>query len=390
MALTPATVTVTFTSNYAGVHRICYRYGSSGPYVCLTQTCTGGGATCSINLPIQVDNETCAPVNIQGYAQAACQDIASLIDRVPFNVTFTPSPGCLRYIFTCVSVGIATIPVTFGGTEYNVAPVVNILGGGGSGATATANLGTGAITNANLTNSGIGYTAPNGNYVVNLNGGSGTGAVASVTLAGGTIPAFTIVYPIGTGYTNGDVLVPATGVLGVPSTPANFTIVSNLGTVVSITISTVGAGYTTIHTITVAPGLGLTATATATLLKCGPIDTIDCTGTASIIPGNRLSVGQSISSCKQGALPVAPPGYQSITSASGNCPCTGVNITISATGTVGSLIGYTYNRVNGTFVSGTLAVGASPATINDCAVNGTVLLRNLGATPTLVVGAACP
>jgi hypothetical protein len=60
MALVSVTLTVGFISQYAGDHRVCYRLGSTGPYDCSTiVTCTGGGAACSVNITLTVDNETC-------------------------------------------------------------------------------------------------------------------------------------------------------------------------------------------------------------------------------------------------------------------------------------------------------------------------------------------
>ncbi len=69
---------------------------------------------------------------------------------------------------------LTSVTVTGGGTGYTSPPLVNITGGGGSGATATANVSGGAVTTIDLTNFGTGYTsAP----TVNI-GGPGTGASA--------------------------------------------------------------------------------------------------------------------------------------------------------------------------------------------------------------------
>jgi autotransporter-associated beta strand protein len=72
------------------------------------------------------------------------------------------------------SSGVSSIPVTSGGSGYLVPPSVLITGGGGTGATAIANISAaGVITGVTITNPGTGYTsAP----TVSLQRGSGSGA----------------------------------------------------------------------------------------------------------------------------------------------------------------------------------------------------------------------
>ncbi len=53
---------------------------------------------------------------------------------------------------------ILSIPVSAGGTGYTVAPVVTISGGGGTGATATASIASGAVTAITVTAPGSSYT----------------------------------------------------------------------------------------------------------------------------------------------------------------------------------------------------------------------------------------
>jgi hypothetical protein len=78
--------------------------------------------------------------------------------------------------------GVSGIYVSDGGSSYESAPTVSITGGGGSGATAVAHVGTtGTVTQIVLTNRGSGYTsAP----TISLSGGGGSGAQAhsSITL----------------------------------------------------------------------------------------------------------------------------------------------------------------------------------------------------------------
>lgn len=87
--------------------------------------------------------------------------------------------------------GVSTIPLTSGGSGYIGAPYVEISGGGGSGATASATVDQdpasatyGQIISITVTNPGVGYTsAP----TITLIGGGGTGAaIGTVTTLANT------------------------------------------------------------------------------------------------------------------------------------------------------------------------------------------------------------
>ena len=93
MALQQATLTVSFTSNYKGIHRICWRVqGSGNDYDCsLLTSCAGNGASCSFDIPILVDPEVCGdPIIYEGYIQPICNDITSEDGRTPWTVGYTP------------------------------------------------------------------------------------------------------------------------------------------------------------------------------------------------------------------------------------------------------------------------------------------------------------
>jgi len=81
--------------------------------------------------------------------------------------------------------GVDEIVIIDGGSEYTVAPVITISGGGGSGATAETTILNGAVVAVTVTNSGTGYiTTP----TVTVNeGGAGTTAVAVARLANNKI-----------------------------------------------------------------------------------------------------------------------------------------------------------------------------------------------------------
>ncbi|BCM88823.1 adhesin BmaC autotransporter [Abditibacteriota bacterium] len=55
--------------------------------------------------------------------------------------------------------GVASIPVATGGSGYIAPPVVTFTGGGGTGATAVANLTGGVVTSITITSAGTGYTS---------------------------------------------------------------------------------------------------------------------------------------------------------------------------------------------------------------------------------------
>jgi hypothetical protein len=75
--------------------------------------------------------------------------------------------------------GLSALTLTNAGTGYTTAPTVAITGGGGTGATATATVSSGAVTGFTITNPGSGYTsAP----TVALTGGAGTGATATAVV----------------------------------------------------------------------------------------------------------------------------------------------------------------------------------------------------------------
>lgn len=108
---------------------------------------------------------------------------------VGFQPRILLAPG---FTHTRVSGGVTAITMTDQGSGYTVAPTVTLTGGGGTGATAEAVLGTGAnagkIVSIRVLKSGSGYTtAP----TVTLTGGDGTGATATASfgIAGNAVVA---------------------------------------------------------------------------------------------------------------------------------------------------------------------------------------------------------
>jgi hypothetical protein len=99
---------------------------------------------------------------------------------------------------------LTSIALNSGGTGYTSAPVIvfDNVGTNGSGATATATTLDGIITGVTLTAAGSGYTSlpaisffGGGSYVdtaVSITGGGGTGATATATILGGAISDVTV------------------------------------------------------------------------------------------------------------------------------------------------------------------------------------------------------
>lgn len=104
---------------------------------------------------------------------------ANVGDGVEYQIVSTPDPNLYLTTYTLAG-GINQIRVTDLGAGYASAPTVAISGGGGSGAAATAVLGTGAnlgkVVAVNITNPGSGYTS---NPQIAISGGGGSGAKAA-------------------------------------------------------------------------------------------------------------------------------------------------------------------------------------------------------------------
>jgi hypothetical protein len=175
------------------------------------------------------------------------------------QVTFVSGSGANAFASVSGSGQLDQINITSGGTGYVAAPKVTIIGGGGTGATATAVVTNGVVTAINITSPGNGYTS---NPVVSISSGSGA-AVGAVIGGGGTVVAIQLTNT-GTGYTTApNVTVSAPALPG----GVNAVAIANVqnGNVTSITITNPGSGYTSNPTITIdpSPTAGVNAAAVA-------------------------------------------------------------------------------------------------------------------------------
>jgi len=201
MALVIATVTVDFTANYAGGHRVCWRIqGSGDPYDCTTiVNCIGGGTACQAIFTANVNTTSCDGIVIfEGYVQAICESVGSLNGQLPFTVNFTPNPICNKTELLCASGDIDTITITDGGSLYTLPDPVVITRDPADTQTLDAvisinTIGDGVLNSiGSMLSGGVGYVALD---IINIdNGGLGTGGEIRVDSVDGfgTILTFTL------------------------------------------------------------------------------------------------------------------------------------------------------------------------------------------------------
>lgn len=147
----PALLTVTYTPNYIGSHRICFRT-TQPSYCCYTDdsaSIIGVPKTtvidlqdfevCLQDLPLAVG---CEGSIVDGYIQPFCVDQGSDLNRISFTATF-PSQPCSSYKIECEESGVGEIAVINGGYGWPVGVVPTIIvntSGSGFGFTATATM----------------------------------------------------------------------------------------------------------------------------------------------------------------------------------------------------------------------------------------------------------
>lgn len=105
----------------------------------------------------------------------------SLSDRLT-DYSFTTVNDNLLWLYPTPSISggtVAGITVTNGGSGYTSPPTVTISGGGGTGASAEAEVVNGIVTRIIVVLPGSGYTKP---PVVTISGGGGSGATAEATI----------------------------------------------------------------------------------------------------------------------------------------------------------------------------------------------------------------
>lgn len=306
--------------------------------------------------------------------------------NVTFSGTVNDNNGAIAGTPTTDFGQITTIPVASGGSNYLVAPVPTITGGGGAGATATTTLVGGVVTAINITTPGSGYTsAPtvtipgrltatatiNGlNQVATINATPGSGfnyavapiatisapnqvggiqATATAIINGaGVVTGINITNP-GSGYTSAPtVTFPARAISGTPTI--------GVGLITSIPVANGGSGYTSSPSISITGGNGTGATATANLtLGVVTSITVNNPGTGYTSPFSGVVTIQGPDS-----LTVNSQGLISFLRSIGNTTALG-NINISGGGTglvvAGNVSAASF--VTTTAVSGNISFGGT-------------------------------
>jgi fibronectin-binding autotransporter adhesin len=127
------------------------------------------------------------PTFLQGIPNAFVYSEGGIIDTNGADI------GVAQPLLAPTGSGVSAIAVANGGSGYLAHPVVEITGGGGSGASAVPIIVNGVITGIQITNPGTGYTGPASASII---GGGGTGAAAgTVTIAPNTSGGLTKVGP---------------------------------------------------------------------------------------------------------------------------------------------------------------------------------------------------
>jgi len=317
MAVVSATITVDFTANYAGDHRVCWQIqGSGGPYDCSTiVNCVGGATACQAIFNADVNTTSCdGMVTFEGYIQATCEDILSTNGRLAFTVDFTPTVVCQKYEITCDYAGLDGIGIVDGGLDYLVGDTVVITRDPSDtqvldGSVTINAVGDGVInTITGLLSAGTGYLATEILTVVD-SVGIGAGATITINSVGGSGEILTYTLTTnGTDYTGPLTFTGGSGVA------ADFDIIEGtdydaFGKVLSFTVVAPGL-YDIAPAISITTGTGSGFDGIFTLDVCGnwAIGN-DCVGADPIDLPSGLSTTETFGVCVEGALGVVPADY---------------------------------------------------------------------------------
>lgn len=151
-----------------------------------------------------------------------------------------------------------------GGSNYTSAPTVTAFGGSGSGATFSASISNGAVTDVICTNPGSGYKGTDHVILVVTGGGSDAQARCTPVISSSGGVARVLITNGGTGYP-ANTTVSFTGGGGSGAQAIVSSIVS--GVVVGVTVINAGTGYTSAPTPTITGASGSGATATADMRR---------------------------------------------------------------------------------------------------------------------------
>ena len=149
------------------------------------------------------------------------------------------------------------ITILSGGAAYTSQPTIVAFGGSGVGATFTASITDGSITDIQETNPGSGYVAGDVVQLQFSGGGAQTGAILTAVLTSGSVDYINVI-AAGSGYTD----TPTVTITGGGGSAAAATATVAGGKVTGITVTAGGSGYTSTPAVALVVGTGATATAT--------------------------------------------------------------------------------------------------------------------------------
>lgn len=163
-----ASISITYTPNYLGCHRIYFREDGNPEY-CLyvddsasvigepktTEIILAGEYEGCITIP---EGVACNNIPVEGYIQPCCAAEADEESKVPFDFNID-ADTCDSYAVSCQSSGIAFIFMTDAGEGYTSTPSVVILNAaGGTGFAYTVNMDGSIVDSVTVTNSGKNYS----------------------------------------------------------------------------------------------------------------------------------------------------------------------------------------------------------------------------------------
>jgi len=246
---------------------ILYSSGSISPIITITDGGSGysfsptvtayGGEGSGATFTATVENGSVVAVNVtnpgSGYQP---------IDYVQLAFSGGGSSNSAIIQTTLGTRAIETIVLTAGGTGYTSPPTVNITGGGGTGATATASLTGTSVSSITLNTAGSGYTTT---PVITFTGGGGTGAAAYASVIGSGVATIYIVRG-GSGYGE----APTLTIVGGGGTGATATCTVSNGVINSVTLTDGGNNnYTTPPSVEIESAVNQAASATVQLMPYG-------------------------------------------------------------------------------------------------------------------------
>jgi len=223
---------------------------------------------------------------------------------------------------------VVGVNVTAAGTGYTSAPTVTISGGGGSGATAVANMGTsstGTITSAAVTTAGSGYTTT---PTVTVQNPDGSGATFQALISGAPISSVTMnntgvnyCYTSGTTPSVSFTTSPTTNTLSNATGTVNMNTAVGCITTVQIPAGTCSKYKNSTQSMTSSPpGGGSGFSGSATLNSTGKITgiTVSAPGSGYSSGSGTFTIGNGANACTYTTSFSAGSQISSITIAAGN------------------------------------------------------------------------